>query len=426
MSSPIASNIAIIGGGLASLTLALSLHQRGIPCTIYEARPESASTPGALMLSPNALRILDSLSIYSEIRDLGFNFSTVAFKNAAEETTDLYHLGGAAQYTYPCLRIYRQTLLLALRSAAARAGIAIHYSHKFLSITSTSTSPATGHTTFAVQHAIDGTTTHATASLLIGADGIHSRVRTQHVAPTAPAHYEGRVAITFAISRAQAGLPADYPSPVAIHGARGAFVLAPQTPDGAAELLAGTQVAHPQLDRDGWAALGADKEGLAAMLRRDEGMWPGTVRGVLEGMPVESLAVWPYYSVPRMESWAGGGAEGRVVVLGDAAHAIPPTAGQGASQALEDAVTFAEVVMGFEDGAGGEGGWREAVARWQRYRQQRVDRVLALTLQLNNARLPAEERAQLKDGEVWRSGGDGELAWLYCADIVSELREFDG
>ncbi|KKY16579.1 putative fad dependent oxidoreductase [Diplodia seriata] len=248
MSSPIASNIAIIGGGLASLTLALSLHQRGIPCTIYEARPESASTPGALMLSPNALRILDSLSIYPQIRDLGFNFSTVAFKNAAEETTDLYHLGGAAQYTYPCLRIYRQTLLLALRSAAARAGIAIHYSHKFLSIASTS--PTTGPTTFAVQTP-DGRTTNATASLLVGADGIHSRVRTQHVAPSAPAHYEGRVAITFAISRAQAGLPADYPCPVAIHGAGGAFVLAPQTPDGAAELLAGTQVAHPELDRDG-------------------------------------------------------------------------------------------------------------------------------------------------------------------------------
>ncbi|OMP81762.1 putative oxidoreductase yetM [Diplodia seriata] len=423
MSSPIASNIAIIGGGLASLTLALSLHQRGIPCTIYEARPESASTPGALMLSPNALRILDSLSIYPQIRDQGFNFSTVAFKNAAEETTDLYHLGGAAQYTYPCLRIYRQTLLLALRSAAARAGIAIHYSHKFLSITSTS--PATGTTTFAVQTP-DGTTTHATASLLIGADGIHSRVRTQHVAPSAPAHYEGRVAITFAISRAQAALPAHYPSPVAIHGARGAFVLAPQTPDGAAQLLAGTQVAHPELDRDGWAALAADKAGLAAMLRRDEGMWPGTVRRVLEGMPVETLGIWPYYSVPRMESWAAEGEGGRVVVLGDAAHAIPPTAGQGASQALEDAVTFAEVVKGFEDGAGGEGEWREAVARWQRYRQQRVDRVLALTLQLNNARLPAEERAKLKDGEVWRSGGEGELAWLYCAYIVSELREFDG
>ncbi|KAL1635034.1 hypothetical protein SLS58_010429 [Diplodia intermedia] len=423
MSSPIKSNIAIIGGGLASLTLALSLHHRGIPCTIYEARPESASTPGALMLSPNSLRILDSLSIYPQIRDLGFTFSTVAFKNAAEETTDLYHLGGTAQYSYPCLRIYRQTLLLALRSAAARAGIAIHYSHKFLSITSTSTSTTTGLTTFAVQHA--GQTRHATASLVVGADGIHSKVRTQHVAPSAPAHYEGRVAITFAVSRAQAGLPADYPCPVAIHGPGGAFVLAPQTPDGSAELLAGTQVAHPEQDRVGWAALGEDKGGLAEMLRRDEAMWPETVRRVLEGIPVETLAIWPYYSVPKMESWAGKeGAEARVVVLGDAAHAIPPTAGQGASQALEDAVTFAEVVAGFDDD--GEGEWREVVARWQRYRQQRVDRVLALTLQLNNARLPAEERAKLKEGEMWRSGGEGELAWLYCADIVRELREFDG
>ncbi|OJD33676.1 fad dependent oxidoreductase [Diplodia corticola] len=441
MSSPITSNIVIIGGGLAGLTLALSLHQRGIPCTIYEARPESASTPGALMLSPNSLRILDRLGIYAHIRSQGYNFQTVAFKNAAEETTDLYHLGGTAHYDYDCLRLYRQTLLLALRAAAAAANIPIHYSHKFSHII-TPTDPSTNAITFALTTpGTPLTTTTLTASLLIAADGIHSKLRTTHVAPSALATYANTLAITFATSRARALLPATHPtSPVAIHGPRGAFVLAPQSADGVSALLAGTQVAnYPEQTRAGWEELGKDEERLVGMLRGEgwEGgvdgdgggvgekadAWPPTVRAALRDIPRDSLAIWPYYSVPRLESWADERA--RVVVVGDAAHAIPPTAGQGASQALEDAVTLAEVVGEFEGGAG-EGEWAAAVGRWHRYRQGRVDRVVELTRRLNNTRLPAEERAKLGEGEVWKSGGEGELAWLYNADVVEELRAFEG
>ncbi|KAK0642640.1 FAD-dependent monooxygenase mdpD [Lasiodiplodia hormozganensis] len=420
MSSPIKSNIAIIGGGLASLTLALSLHQRGIHCVIYEARPEDATTPGALMLSPNSLRILDNLGVYARIRDQGFDFQTVEFKNEKEETTDSYYLGSAAQYGYDCLRVYRQTLLLALRAAARAAGIPIHYSHKFSHITSEDAH--TGTITFELAAGL-GT---RTASLLVGADGIHSKVRQHHIAPGTAATYGGRVAVTFATPRSWAQLPDDYPAPFSIHGAGGAFVMAPQTPDGKSELLAGTQIAFPEQDRAGWEALAADKEKLAGLLQADAGSkWSETPRKALEDIPLQTLGIWPFYFVPKLESWASAREEGagRVVVLGDAAHAIPPTAGQGASQALEDAVTFAELVGGFE-GAGREE-WLKEVARWQRYRQQRVDKVIVLTLQLNNTRLPAEERAKLKDGEMWQSSGDGELAWLYSADIVRELREFE-
>lgn len=420
MSSQLTSDIVIIGGGLASLILALSLHQRNISCTIYEARPEDASTPGALMLSPNSVRILDGLGIYSQLRSQGYNFSQVTFKNAAEETTDVYHLGGTSLYVYDCLRIYRQTLLLALRAAAHRANIPIHYATKFSHIEQ---EDAHG-VTFALA---DGTI--RTASLLIGADGIHSRIRTNYIAPDTPARYSGRLALTFATSRAAAGVPLSYPLPTSIFSAPGAFVMAPQTPDGASEMLAGTQVAfaEPEDGRAGWAALGADKARLMGMLRERREEWPETVKGVLDAEVHEgSVAMWPFYVVPKLERWGSSG--GRVVVLGDAAHAIPPTAGQGASQAMEDAVTFAEVVGLGSEGKKWDGEeeerWMLSVKRWQEYRQQRVDRVIELTRQLNNARLPADERARLGEGEVWKSGGDGELAWLYCADVVQELGEW--
>ncbi|GME54837.1 Monooxygenase FAD-binding protein [Neofusicoccum parvum] len=422
MASQLASDIVIIGGGLASLVLALSLHQRGIGCTIYEARPEDATTPGALMLSPNSLRILDTLGIYGELRAQGFNFSTVTFKNAAEETTDVYPMGDARVYGYDCLRVYRQTLLLALRAAARRAAIPIHYATKFSHV-EPSADPANPLVTLALA---DGTT--RTASLLVGADGIHSRLRTSAaVAPGSHARYGGRMAITFATSRARAGgIPRAYPLPVTIFGAPGAFVLAPQTPDGDAEMLAGTQIAFPEQDRAGWDRVAADKDGLLRALRAGAGVgeWPETAARALADVDRATLSVWPFYQVPPLERWysaadGGVGAPGRVVVLGDAAHAIPPTAGQGASQAMEDAVTFAELVKTAEGPR-----WEWAVGEWQKYRQQRIDRVLHLTMQLNNNRLPNAEREKLADGAIWKSTGEGELAWLYSADVVHELGEW--
>jgi 2-polyprenyl-6-methoxyphenol hydroxylase-like FAD-dependent oxidoreductase len=57
------AHVAIIGAGLSGLALAIALHRQGISCAIYELRDPSAATSGALMLSPNALRILDTLGL---------------------------------------------------------------------------------------------------------------------------------------------------------------------------------------------------------------------------------------------------------------------------------------------------------------------------------------------------------------------------
>ena len=65
------ADVTIIGAGLAGMVLALTLHSQNIPCKIYELRPESFTgggvVGGAIMTSPNALRILDRLDIYSTL-----------------------------------------------------------------------------------------------------------------------------------------------------------------------------------------------------------------------------------------------------------------------------------------------------------------------------------------------------------------------
>lgn len=411
MLSTVPIQVAIIGAGLSGLTLAISLHRQGILCKIYELRDPSITTSGALMLSPNALRILDTLGLYTCLSPQGYNFEQLDFQNHEQVTTDKYYLGHENLYGYKALRIYRQTLLTELRAETKNLQIPVTYGVKFSHVVSETDNGVT----FAFTN---GTT--MSADILIGADGIHSTVR-KYVAPGVIPKYTGNVAITCAIQRNKLenplGVdPEDYPMPVAIHGKNGAFVMAPQNVDGS-EVLAGTQRSWPEQDRVGWDALFADREGLLQLFRQGYEDWSPIAQSALDNVDLNTLAIWPYYVVPKLDSWSS--VNKRVIILGDAAHAIPPTAGQGASQGFEDAFTLATLLSHISPKVLLD----EALGRWQNMRQQRVDKVIKLTLQLNNARLPEVEREKLAaSGEsVWQSGDHGELGWLYNADIEKDV-----
>ncbi|KAF1941428.1 kynurenine 3-monooxygenase [Clathrospora elynae] len=405
------NRVAIIGAGLAGLTLAISLHRQGVPCNIYELRQPTVATSGALMLSPNALRILDTLGLYERLYKQGYNFETIDFKNHEQITTDKYYLGHEKMYGYKALRIYRQALLTELRAEVKNLQIPVTYGVKFSHIVSEDDNGVN----FAFT---DGT--HATADILCGADGIHSTVR-KYIAPEVVPKYSGMVAITCALQRKTLEYPSnicakDYPMPVAIYGKNGAFVMAPQSIDGS-EVLAGTQRAWPEQDRAGWDALLADREGLLELFRQGYEDWPTIVQSALNNVPLDTLAIWPYYVVPKLASWFSPNK--RVIILGDAAHAIPPTAGQGASQGFEDAFTLAALLPRITAKLPLE----KALTEWKIMRQQRVDKVIKLTLQLNNARLPEAERQKLAaaGAPVWESGDDGELGWLYNEDVEKDV-----
>ncbi|KAI1445842.1 hypothetical protein F5Y02DRAFT_417760 [Annulohypoxylon stygium] len=75
------ARVAIVGGGLAGLTLALALHDLNIPSTVYEARSEDFDQGGGIMLSPNALRVLGSVGVYERIRSKSLQFDVLTFKD---------------------------------------------------------------------------------------------------------------------------------------------------------------------------------------------------------------------------------------------------------------------------------------------------------------------------------------------------------
>ena len=361
------------------------------------------------MLAPNALRVLDSVGLYSHLKPLGWSFSTLIYKNEHLETTGSYDFGTPSKHGYYALRIYREELLTALTTVAHERGIPICHGHRFSHVISETAAGVT----FAFA---DGST--RTASLLIGADGIHSTVR-QHVVPelaSGPA-YSGLCAIVGAVDRAHLAFPPDssgssssaaaYDQPVTVQGRSGAMVFAPQTADGA-EFLVGHQLAYPEQDGAGWKALVARKDELERLLRSDEEAWPELVRSALRNLKRDKLNLWAYYVIPKLPSWSSDGM-GRVVILGDAAHAIPPTAGQGATQAFEDGSSLATLVAKLSQDVD----WPAALKWWQGMRQERLDRVLDLTTRLNNARAPKEEREKMGEDDLWQSEGKEDLSWLY-------------
>lgn len=357
------------------------------------------------MLSPNALRILDNLGVYERIRTKGYNFETLTVKSADGETTGHYSFGSEKMYGYKGLRVYRQVILEELHAMIKEKDIPIYFEKKFTKILSENIDGVT------IQFE-DGAT--ETADILIGADGIHSTIRRYIVPVTAK--YIGFLAITSSIPTSKLRLPSsDYQLPVSISAKPGAFVIAPQNVNGE-EVLVGTQRAYPEQDRAGWDTLLADKQQLLKLVRESYSDWPDIVKSALDNLVPENLNIWPLYSMPRLESWASPSK--RVLLVGDSAHAIPPSAGQGVNQAFEDIYSLALLLANLSTNV-----TRESALRfWQNWRQERINGVLDLTRKVNNQRLPAAERAKLKEEEVWRGeNAEDEMQWLYGADLKEEI-----
>lgn len=392
-------------------TLALALHDLNIPCTVYEARPEAFDQGGGIMLSPNALRVLDSVGIYDRISKKALHFDVLTFTDAAgSKTTDEYCFGSKALYGYDAIRIMRKALLDELKAMLREKAIPVHYDSRVTKIVD---GPD------AVEFTLENDTTTHSAPLLIGADGINSTVRYSF-RPDAQPVYSGFLGINSVVPRSALRIPESYALPATVMAKPGAFLLVPQEADGS-ELFIGSQRRF-DAPAEGWDALRRDKQKLYDMLQENKADWPDVVQSALEATPVDKMGFWAFHGIaPPLESWLS--ASKRIILVGDAAHAIPPTAGQGANQAFEDVRALATLLARLSP----EVPLDRAAEKWQAYRQDRIARVLDLTDQMTVKRLPEAVRARLPPrtfrDEV-TSGGGGQLGWLYLPDLAVEAEKW--
>lgn len=394
------SNVAIIGAGLSGLSLALALNQQKISCTIYESRPAPLNIGGAVMLSPNALQVLNALGVYDRVRVKGYNFETLDYRNSEGELSETYEFGSAKKYGFKALRIYRYVLIDELIAMLNEKNIHVEFGKKFVRIVSETEGLVTWEWA-------DGT--QQTASLIVGADGIHSTVR-KYLYPDLTPKFIGMAGITAAVPTKQLNLPGGYHIPVTITSKKSGFVIAPQEIDGS-EVLIGKQKRIEDRDRAGWEAYLADKASLVEFLQEDAEEFPEFVQNAVSNISHDKINVWPFYIVPKLEKWTSP--QRRVIILGDAAHAIPPSAGQGINQAFEDVFMFALLLAETKSNVG----MQDALTFWQDYRQNRIEKVMDLNRQIDLRRMPKDEVAEVDSEEF-------QLAWLYSPDFKAVIDEW--
>ncbi|MFI6817987.1 FAD-dependent oxidoreductase [Nonomuraea sp. NPDC050328] len=337
----------VIGGGIAGTASAIALHKAGIEAVVHEAYDRPADDVGAfLTLAVNALDALRALGF--DVTRLGFETPRITLTSGSgRRIGDLPHgprlPDGTVSRTVKRAELYR-----ALREQALARGIRIEYGKRLTDAVSTGGGV---RARFA-----DGST--AEAGLLIGADGVRSRTR-RIIDPDAPgARYGGMVNVGGCARGVRAGEPGTMH---AVFGRRAFFAYAAQ-PDGqvlwAANLMRPVEPTPAALAAISGPRWRAD---LTDAFRRDH----SPALALIEA--TETLVTgWTTYDVPSVPRWH----RDHLVIVGDAAHATVPSAGQGAALALEDAVVLAKCLRDTP-------GIGPAFAAYERQRRDRVERVVA-------------------------------------------------
>ncbi len=323
------SRVLIAGGGIGGLALGLTLHQIGVPFTIFEAVRELRPLGVGISVQPNAVRELADLGITEENLDT-VGVRTLEWALVGLNGNDVYSepRGRGAGYNWPQYSAHRGKLQMLLYDRLVeRAGPDVIR----LGQRVTGYALSAEGVTATVEHA-DGGRTEETGALLIGADGLHSRVRAQMHPDQPPIQWGGAIMWR----GTSPGVPVrSGASFVGLGTHRHRLVFYPiSPPDPGTGLAEINWIAEVTVDNsDGWTNGDWNKKAeLSEFLHHFEDWqheWldvPALLSGARE--------VYEYPMIDRdpVPTWVDGG----VALLGDAAHVMYPTGSNGASQAIVD------------------------------------------------------------------------------------------
>jgi 2-polyprenyl-6-methoxyphenol hydroxylase-like FAD-dependent oxidoreductase len=326
-------SIAVVGAGIAGLATAVGLQRAGHDCVVYEEAPELRLSGAAVTLWPNGAGALVRLGV--PVEGLGRRLDRLETRSADGRL--LYAIDGrrlADRFGFPVSMVPRRDLVQRLADSLGPARIRFGWP-------CAGASPIDGAV---VVHFRDRDAQRV--ALVVGADGHRSAVRrsvfdTDAAESTGWGEWQGLAAMRTELTD----------GPVAV-------VAVDQT--GACGLLpAGRGLLQFWFALPGGREPGSNRSVLST-LRSCFGRWMEPIPMLLETLSASDMYYWPYvrHRVPRSLI------NSRVVLVGDAAHAMPPTLGQGANQALEDALALTT--------ASARADTDVALATYDRARRQRV------------------------------------------------------
>lgn len=317
-------SVLIAGGGIAGLSLGLTLHQIGVPFHIYEAAAELRPMGVGINLQPNAVRELFDLGLEAELEDIGIRTRQLGFYSKLGKTIWEEPRGLEAGYAWPQYSVHRGALQMMLYQAlVARAGAdCITTDARAVGFEQTATG---ADLLFA-----DGS--RQSGTLVIAADGIHSALRAQMYPEEGAPIWNGRI-----LWRATTqGTPWKGEASMAMIGHDSlrmvAYPISRPDADGRATL---NWIAEKSFDpsapwkKEDWNRA-ADINDFVAEFEDWQFDWidvPGLIRGA------EVVYEYPMVDRDPLPKWSFGA----VTLMGDAAHPTYPVGSNGASQAIIDA-----------------------------------------------------------------------------------------
>jgi 2-polyprenyl-6-methoxyphenol hydroxylase-like FAD-dependent oxidoreductase len=356
--------ILIVGSGFAGTALALFLQRAGFQPIIYESRSAAEVDTGSfLYLAPNGMNVLKTLGLEQTFEQDGFPTTGMAFYNSkGRRIGELDNTGDQARYGARGHVLKRERIFRTLSDEALRQGIPIHYEHRLEQL---QMQPEGGVTA----HFQNGSSVHGAA--LIGADGINSSTR-QLILPDAPKpRFTGLVDTGGFTILPQLKAPK---SPQHMIFGKRAFFAYMVKPSGEVFWFSNvpwakepTREELAQITPEAWKAR------LLELHADDQ----APILEIIRSTPVESLGKWLTREMPTIKTWH----KGVVCLIGDAAHATSPSAGQGASLALEDAIVLAKCMRD-------QPNLEMAFAAFQNERKPRVDMIVQQARRNGDRKVP--------------------------------------
>jgi len=313
--------IVILGGGVAGISSAIALKQAGYNVSVYERYESSSNLGTGIVLWPNAVYVLEQLGVLNQISNVSGNPTSMRRISSANEDLGAIDIELINRNMgYPSLSILRRDFQTILLAKLASLGAPVHYDHTVTDIQSDDNNQAQVH----FQNG-----THISADVVIGADGRMASHARRYVNNDNTPVYQGFINWIGVFESAEESFQEcaveDY------WGIGERFGIVPVTK-------------HKAYWAGGIACANVGRRNpveYKSELRSIFSRWPQVVQKMIEHTPGERINKIFVHDHNPIQTWH----KHNLLVIGDAAHAPLPTSGQGACQALEDALHLAQCLQ---------------------------------------------------------------------------------
>ena len=390
--------VALVGGGLGGLAAALFLRRAGVQATVYEQNTQLRETGAGIVVPPNMVRLLVELGLGEPLRRVAVQLQAAWEFRRWQDGRVLFvqAMGEACERLYGahCYVAHRADLLALLQAALPPDQLRLDQRCAGLRQSS--------HGVEIEFEQRDGHQSQVRADALIGADGIHSIIR-ETIAPPVEARFSGLCAFRCLV-------PADDAPPMALRPVQTLW-LGPgrhlvHYPISAGRLINIVAIV-PAGDwrSESWTADGQ----VADMQQAFEG-WDARLHTLIAS--ATDTKRWALYDRTPLTRWS----DGRISLLGDAAHAMLPFFAQGAAQAIEDAAVLADCLR-----AATAATVPQALQRYEARRRPRASQVQLMSRgrEVRNHLPDGPEQAQ-RDAEFAHGDPLRQSAWLYGHDALAD------